>query len=693
MCRYGLPWAFPGWVGNGTGSPFADGGALTSNYILQWLKGAREEYGVEIDYIGVWNERSSDATYVQTLKKTLADAGFPKVQIVAKDGGSDICTDMAKDPAYKEAVDIIGLHYPSDYSDYTTCHSLDKPFWASEESSSYDDINGAACWARVVTSHYVLAKITSSIMWNLIGSYYHGTNWYASSMITAVEPWSGHYPVDDEDMGVVYATAHVTQFTEVGWHYLPVGAGSGQLPGGGFYVTIVDPAGSDFTMNVVKIDESHAPCTRPHLPSFNVSSEQVTFKLDASMKAPAKLAVWYSNFEMADPVVFKQMPDVSVVNGEFSLAVPVGSFFTISTITDATKGVNYKPPPSSIQFPLPYIENMEEVEPSQEAKYFADQIGAYEVHYETGESGNKVLQQMVPALPIGWSDHGSNGPMTLIGMREWADLAIKVSFKLPELGAEACIGSRVDQMWNDGIVLCVDAAGAYNLTVGGPTLPKVNPDASRSTSKASWAESEPQQVSYASGVAETLVGVGSWHVLELTTIGSTASGSLDGKVLFTDQAIRGMDTGFAALGMNDWFFVEFDDFSIHQAGSDWAPVSPCGAAKVGDVLTARNCSTNGLPVADEEWELMSSWQLKHIPSGLCAEAESLDAGAKVKLATCHPIGSEEGDLQQFKNDYTRIRNAMAPMTLSESTMKLSGNVDGTISVAGWAVGEGKWSTW
>jgi len=34
--RSGLPWAFPGWVGNGTGSPFADGGALTSNYILQW---------------------------------------------------------------------------------------------------------------------------------------------------------------------------------------------------------------------------------------------------------------------------------------------------------------------------------------------------------------------------------------------------------------------------------------------------------------------------------------------------------------------------------------------------------------------------------------------------------------------------------------------------------------------------------
>ena len=92
----------------------------------------------------------------------------------------------------------------------TAGHSLKKPFWASEESSSYDDINGGACWvgtatahhfrwhahstqhttrsqtvscllktccvqARVVTSHYVLAKTSSSIMWNLIGSYYHGS--------------------------------------------------------------------------------------------------------------------------------------------------------------------------------------------------------------------------------------------------------------------------------------------------------------------------------------------------------------------------------------------------------------------------------------------------------------------------------------------------------------------------------------
>jgi hypothetical protein len=56
------------------------------------------------------------------------------------------------------------------FRNYSVCTALGKPIWASEESSSYDDANGAACWARVVTSHYVLNGMTASIMWNLVGS-------------------------------------------------------------------------------------------------------------------------------------------------------------------------------------------------------------------------------------------------------------------------------------------------------------------------------------------------------------------------------------------------------------------------------------------------------------------------------------------------------------------------------------------
>lgn len=170
----GLPWAYPGWVGEGSGSPFKYPN-LTASYINKWIAGAKSEYNLDIDYIGIWNERSSDATYVKTLRSVLDASGFKNTQIVARDGGSDICDDLAKDKAYADAVSIIGLHYPSDYSNYDNCYKLNKPIWASEESSSYDDLNGAACWGRVITSHWVLSKFTASIMWNLVGSYFHGT--------------------------------------------------------------------------------------------------------------------------------------------------------------------------------------------------------------------------------------------------------------------------------------------------------------------------------------------------------------------------------------------------------------------------------------------------------------------------------------------------------------------------------------
>ena len=53
-------------------------------------------------------------------------------------------------------------------------------------------------------------------------------------------------------------------------------------------------------------------------------------------------------------------------------------------------------------------------------RWFADQIGAFEIH--PSSDGKKSLKQMVPELPIGWSDQGTRGPMTLIGMRERQDI-------------------------------------------------------------------------------------------------------------------------------------------------------------------------------------------------------------------------------------------------------------------------------
>ena len=78
------------------------------------------------------------------LRRELDRHGYNRTVIVAQDGGTQICTDMAKDQEYAAAVGVIGLHYPSDFYSLESCHALGKPVWASEESSSYDDLNGTA---------------------------------------------------------------------------------------------------------------------------------------------------------------------------------------------------------------------------------------------------------------------------------------------------------------------------------------------------------------------------------------------------------------------------------------------------------------------------------------------------------------------------------------------------------------------
>ena len=196
-------------------------------------------------------------------------------------------------------------------------------------------------------------------------------------MLTSVQPWSGYYEVNP----VVWATAHVTQFTKTGWKYLDLGSGSGQLPNGGYYTTIVDPAGSDFTINVVKISREHAPCTRPRLPQFDVEEETVTFVLDKSLQAPASLGVWYSNYNIdagsGTPTLFEKQQDVKVVGGKFSLKVPVGAHFTVTTVRSAQKGVPDGIPPSAPSFPLPHTDDFDSKPISQEAPLLADQIGTY----------------------------------------------------------------------------------------------------------------------------------------------------------------------------------------------------------------------------------------------------------------------------------------------------------------------------
>eukprot|EP00041_Stephanoeca_diplocostata_P017039 m.339013 g.339013 ORF g.339013 m.339013 type:complete len:833 (+) comp20573_c0_seq1:46-2544(+) len=678
---YGLPWAFPGWVGGPemNPSPFSHPN-LTSTYITKWLEGARDVYNIDIDYIGIWNERASDATYAKTLRTLLDNTGFKNTILVAKDGGADICNDLAKDPEYAKAIGVIGLHYPSDFSNYDTCHQLGKPIWASEESSSYDDLNGAACWARVVTSHYVLNQMTASIMWNLVGSYYHGTNWYASSMLTAVQPWSGFY---EDDMPVVWATAHITQFTTVGDKYLVNGSGSGELPQGGYYATFADANSHDFTLTVVKISRDHASCTRPKLPDFTVAEETVTFKIADSKVS--ELYVWHSNFEADPAVTFEKKAPLKVgSDGTFTLSVAVGDFWTVTTKSGGQKGSFAQVPTSVPQFPLPYTDDFEHYNESSEAKYWTDQIGAWEIHPSADASGNKIMKQMVPELPIGWGDHGSNGPMTQVGMREWRDTTISAKFYIPSnvpANQSGCVGTRIDQMWNNGITFCVGGTGAWVVAYKGPAL------------GGTWSNDKVVQQGQLKGNAAH----GAWHTISLTTMDTVASGSFDGVTVFSGVAVRNIDNGFALIGGSDWFAIEFDDVHVSQAGKAWTAPRAVVAA-VGTSVASANCTPNGVVDPAQAFDLRADWLLEHHASGLCVEASTATAGATLSLQKC-----EHGKLtQQFRNDYTRIRNGAVPVTLGayeaiSNQLALCGSTAGAATLqdhkTGVAASPSTWNTW
>jgi hypothetical protein len=51
-------------VGNNSGSPYSYPN-LTASYITKWIMGAKKYYNLDIDYIGIWNERNYNSTYIK----------------------------------------------------------------------------------------------------------------------------------------------------------------------------------------------------------------------------------------------------------------------------------------------------------------------------------------------------------------------------------------------------------------------------------------------------------------------------------------------------------------------------------------------------------------------------------------------------------------------------------------------------
>jgi galactosylceramidase len=473
ILTYGLSWAVPHWIGNG--SFFSDDNLA---YQSRWARCVGDLMGQPLDYIGVWNERSwGSVDYVVGLRNAL-DAAGASAEIILPDGGSDIpgiISAAQQNATFNSAISGVGLHYPCHDPVPIIQEGLHKKFWASEDYSTVYDWAGAACWGRLLVDNYVRMNQTSTISWSLIWSVYPNLPYGGNGLMRADEPWSGHYsgggtttgldPTPDLMNGPIWTSAHFTQFTQPGWKFLTVnGGGSGTLPGGGSFATLVGANGvTQFTVVITTLEGDCLRCKGP-----STTAQDLVFHIVPGSGLPPPgtvLAVWRTT----QAAQFVSSPGVTVAaDGSFAISIGADELVTVSTITTAAKGSFGAVPPAA-PFPMPYADDFDSYAYDAMARYWSDQAGSFAVR-------NGSLMQVVPV------NDGSDGwvvdtnPVTLLGGGAgdagWQNYTVGVTVLFssaapptadPSAMLAPCASASAQQAWAQGAV----ASGYLSNTPGG----------------------------------------------------------------------------------------------------------------------------------------------------------------------------------------------------------------------------------
>lgn len=506
--------------------------------MVSWVLGAKQYHDLDIQYVGVWNERNFDSKYIKLLRYTLDKAGLEHVKIVASDNlWQPISLSVLLDPELSAAVDVLGAHYPGTNSVADAVNSQ-KPLWSSEDYSTFNDEVGGGCWARILNQNYVNGLMTSTISWNLIASYYEDLPFGRDGLMTAEEPWSNNYVVESP----IWVTAHTTQFTQPGWTYLKT---VGHLAKGGSYVALTDGKGN-LTVVIETMSHDHSICIRPPLLPFNVTAQNATFHLAGSFASVTELQVWRSqfNFDSKKPTFFEKISPVKLVDGTFTLNLQVDEVYTLTTVTTGMKG-SYPDPPPSAPFPKLYKENFDNKNPPfSEAPNFADQTGVFEYFINLTDPGPHVftLRQILTQRPITWATDADQ-TISVIGDWHWQNVTVTcdVFMERAKTGG-VFVAARVDKGGGSirsarGVFFWVFADGTYKVTndlVGQTVL----------------AEGESGTRAYG------------WHTLTLKVQGQYALGLLNGYPLWKNAVVLTPKNGWAALGTNSYELAQFDNFAV-----------------------------------------------------------------------------------------------------------------------------------
>ena len=542
-----LPWGAPGWIGN---HHYYSQDMI--DYDLKFINAAHDIYGVDVNYLGIWNESRYDKEWIKLLKQAVvsnnASHGL-NTQVVAADAGDwQLANDMMADPALLAAVDVVGVHYPEEYASTAEARNLTRdhryvPLWDSEDAYLVHPGPQAANMAKMLNRAYIAGKMTKLIHCTTVTAFPSFIS-DREGLLTTTSPWSGHYDVEPS----LWATAHTTQFVQPGWQYIDTASGYLQDADGkvvGSYVTLKAPNNSDYSI-IIETSEATA-------------DQQLAFKVTNGLSTGA-VHVWHSNIKAG--TYFVQEPDLPS-DGAYSLTLQPASIYSLTTTTGQQKG-NAGTPPADAAFPFPFSNNFESEALGKPPKYFVDQGGSFEVANCIGRPG-KCMVQMADQPPIQWHEGGrtTRFPFTFLGheisSQTWTDYEASVDVLMEEFGSVTLWG-RLDHLVpcledHQGCFKILRVPDGYSLEVSsdGGWLMKNSHDMG---TKVTWLKS-----GYVAGWEPK-----TWHHLKMAFRGPTISVLIDGTPVMSNYIDPGKTHahGMVALG-TEWIKVQFDNFCVGPA--------------------------------------------------------------------------------------------------------------------------------